>query len=83
VANGEASRDPLTTKTDFRRTVEDELDTDRGRDRRPEPTDKRGLRRGTGSAGERVEQVRSIEDQPVGAAERVAGWTHAANRTRR
>jgi hypothetical protein len=57
VADDEPGRDPLAAQPGLRRTVEDELDPDLGRDRRPEATDQGGLRRWTCSAREGVEQV--------------------------
>jgi hypothetical protein len=66
VADDESRGDTLAAKAGLRRAVEHELDPDRRRDCRSEATDQRGLRGRTGSTGERVKQVRSIDDQPIG-----------------
>ena len=53
------------------------------RDDRPQPTDERGLRRGAGLARQGVEQVRAVDEQSVGAGQRVARERrHARNPTR-
>jgi hypothetical protein len=73
VANDQSGRDPLAAKAGVRHAVEDELDRDWRRDRPPETTDQRGLRRRAGLAREGVEQVGTVQDQAVRSAERVAG----------
>jgi hypothetical protein len=47
VPNDQSRRDPLATKAGLRHAVEDQLDCDWGRDRRPEATDERGRWRWT------------------------------------
>ena len=83
VADRDAGRDALAAQTRFGGAVEDELDGDEGGDRATQPADERGRRCGTGPPRHRVEQVRAVDEQPVGGGERVAvGVGHRAHATR-
>ena len=73
VADDQPGRDALAAHARVGRAVEHELDADGGRDDRPQPTDQRGLRRRAGLARQRVEEVRAVDQEPVGAGQRVAG----------
>ena len=70
----DAGRDPLTAQPGVWRTIEDELDGDPGRDRRPQSTDQRGRWHrpvGTARPSECRQQVRPIDEQPTGVGERI------------
>ncbi len=72
VPDDEPRRDPFTAHPAVGSAVEHELDADRRRDDRPETPDERRLRRGTRLARERMQQVRAIDEQALGAGQRVA-----------
>ena len=76
MTHDQAGRDPLAAESGLRRAIEDELDADRCRDRGPEATDQRGLRRRAGSTGKGMEQVGSVDDQAVGGCQWITGRRH-------
>jgi hypothetical protein len=76
VADDEPGRDPLAAEAGFWWAIEHELDTGRRGDDGPQPADQGGLRGRAASAGERVEQVRPVDDQSIGAGQRIAWLGH-------
>jgi hypothetical protein len=72
VADDEPGCDPLAAKAGFGWAIEHELDTGRRGDDGPQSADQGGLGCGAASAGERVEQVRPVDDQSIGAEKRIA-----------
>ena len=72
VADDQPRRDALAAHARVGRAVEHELDADGRRDDRPQPPDQGGLRRGAGLARQGVEEIRPVDQQPVGAGQRVA-----------
>ncbi len=72
MAHDQSGRDALAAHAPIRRAVEHQLDADGGRDDRPQPTDQRGLRRGAGLARQGVEEIGAVDQQSVGAGQRVA-----------
>ena len=74
MTHDQSGRDPLPAHARVRCAIEPhQLDADRTRDDRPEPADQGRLRRGARLARQGVEQVRPVDEQPVGAGEGIAG----------
>ncbi len=73
VADDQPRRDTLAAHTPVGRPIEHELDADGRRDDRPKPADQGGLRRRAGLARQGVEEIRAVDEEPVGARQRVAG----------
>jgi hypothetical protein len=76
MADDEPGRDPLVAEAGFGWAIEHELDAGRRRDGGPQSADQGGLRGRAGAAGERVEQVRPVDDQSIGAGQRIAWLGH-------
>ena len=73
MADDQPGRDPLVTQATFGRSVEDQLDRGRRRDRPAEPADQRCGRCGPGRRRRhRVEQVRAVDQEPPGRGQRIA-----------
>ncbi len=72
MADTHARRDALAAHAVLGHPVEDELDLDRGRDRPAQPADERRRRRRPGAPAHGVQQVRPVDEQSIGAGQRVA-----------
>ena len=72
VADDEPGRDPLAAEAGFGWAIEHELDTGRRGDGGPQSADQGGLWGRAASPGERVEQVRPVDDESIGAGQRIA-----------
>ena len=72
VAHPDARRNAFAAQSPFGRTVEHELDRDRGRDDRPQPADQCGRRLPVRAARQGIQQVRAVDDEPARVRERVA-----------
>jgi hypothetical protein len=68
-SNGRASGNSLAAQTAFGRSVEDELDRDRGGDDPAEPADQRRGRRRAAGGGESMQHVRAIDQHSIGFGE--------------
>src|SRR5687768_16218469 len=72
MADDQSRRDAFSAHARIRGPVEDQLDADRCRHDRPQPTDQRCLRRRAGLARQGVEQIGAVDEQSIGAGQRVA-----------
>ncbi len=71
VADDQAGRDPFAAHPRIGSAVENELDTDRRGDHRAQPADERRLGRRASTFRHRVEQVRAVDEQSIGARQGV------------
>src|SRR5688572_11247072 len=72
MAHDQSGCDALAAHPPVGRPVEDQLDADGRGDDRPQSTDQRRLRRRAGLARQGVEEIRAVDEQSVGARQRVA-----------